>query len=94
VIASHPNKKNTQNFSRFLIARRMEYTPKEREQLARGQDMPSLIGMSLRKGMRHLNGRNLLVEVEGSGRIVAQVPAPGTSLAKVKVCRLTLDSKI
>jgi cell division protein FtsI (penicillin-binding protein 3) len=94
VIASHPNKKNTQNFSRFLIARRMEYTPKEREQLARGQDMPSLIGMSLRKGMRHLNGRNLLVEVEGSGRIVAQVPAPGASLAKVKVCHLTLDSKI
>ncbi len=93
-IASHPNKKNEQNFSRFLIARRMEYTPKEREKFAQGQDMPRLIGLSLRKGMRHLNGRNLLVEVEGSGRIVAQVPPPGTSLAKVKVCRLTLDSEI
>ena len=37
---------------------------------------------------------SMLVEVEGSGRIVAQVPPPGTSLAKVKVCRLTLDSEI
>ena len=93
-IASHPESKNKRNFSRFLISRRMEYTPREQQRMALTETMPDLVGMSLRKGMRHLNGHKLLVEVEGSGRIVAQQPAAGTSLAKIKVCRLTLDSRI
>jgi len=93
-IASHPAGKDERNFSRFLISRRMEYTPREQETLALGETMPDLIGMSLRKGMRHLNGHKVLVEVEGSGHIVAQQPPAGTSLAQVKVCRLTLDSRI
>jgi len=93
-IARHPNGKDEQNYKRFLVARRMEFTPREKEQLTRNQDMPRLIGFSLRKGMRHLNGRNLVVKVRGSGRIVAQSPSPGTPLAGIRVCRLTLDSRI
>ena len=43
-------------------------------------EMPSFVGMSLRKSLRLLQGSNVEIELKGSGRVVSQHPAPGTKL--------------
>ena len=53
--------------------------------------MPSLIGMSLRKGLRILQRTEVKVEAKGSGRIVKQSPSPGTPLKKGAVVQLELE---
>ena len=52
--------------------------------------MPSLVGMSLRKGLRILQRTEVKVEARGSGRIVKQSPSPGTPLEKGAVVQLEL----
>ncbi len=94
-VAVHPAAKDGKNFARFLISRRVDYSPLQMEQTAGGAlKMPRLVGLSLRKALRQLNGRKLSIVVEGSGRIVAQQPTPGVHLQGVKSCKLTLDSEI
>ncbi len=93
-LAVHPGGKDRKNFARFLISRRLDYAPLPAEQLAGTMEMPGLVGLSLRKALRQLNGRKLSITVEGSGRVVAQSPAAGVRLQGVKSCRLTLDSEI
>ena len=53
--------------------------------------MPSLVGMSLRKGLRILQRTAVKVEAKGSGRIVKQSPPPGTPLEKGAVVQLELE---
>ena len=93
-VAVHPAEKDRRNFARFLISRRVDYSPLPVEQIAGAMEMPRLVGLSLRKALRQLNGRKLSIAVEGSGRIVAQSPAPGVHLQGVKSCKLTLNSEI
>jgi len=93
-LAVHPAGKDRKNFARFLISRRLDYAPLPVEQIAGTMEMPRLVGLSLRKALRQLNGRKLSIAVEGSGRVVAQSPAAGVRLQGVKSCRLTLDSEI
>ncbi|HHD56632.1 MAG TPA: PASTA domain-containing protein [Desulfobulbaceae bacterium] len=93
-VAVHPAAKDRKNFARFLISRRVDYSPLPVEQTAGAMEMPRLVGLSLRKALRQLNGRKLSIAIEGSGKIVAQSPAPGVRLQGVKSCRLTLDSEI
>ncbi len=89
-----PLLKNEKNYQRFLISRRLEQ-PAEHMLFAEKQHaMPDITGMSLRKGLRRINGLNLEVTIQGSGRIVRQEPAPGTALADARTCRLTLESRI
>lgn len=52
--------------------------------------MPSLVGLSLRKGLRILQRTEVKVEVKGSGRINKQVPLPGTPLEKGAKVQLEL----
>ena len=52
--------------------------------------MPEVTGMSLRKALQKLNQQKLMIRIEGSGRIVAQIPKPGTSLSGISECRLAL----
>ncbi len=52
--------------------------------------MPDLIGLSLRKGLRLLQGAEIEVTVRGTGRIVSQSPEAGNVLEKGDVCILTL----
>ena len=52
--------------------------------------MPDLIGMSLRKGLRLLDGSPIVINIEGTGEIVKQSPAPGTPLKQNMECFLTL----
>lgn len=54
------------------------------------QEMPDLAGMSLRKAMQALQGYNLKVHVQGSGRITRQSPAAGAHLKGVTETTLEL----
>lgn len=54
------------------------------------QLMPDVTGLSLRRALRLLQGTEVEVHVEGSGRIVSQSPEPGKTLKKGEKCLLTL----
>jgi cell division protein FtsI (penicillin-binding protein 3) len=53
--------------------------------------MPDLVGLSLRKGLRLLDGSPVSIKIEGTGRIVEQFPPPGTPLKQNMECRLVLE---
>lgn len=88
-----PQEKDPANFTQFLISRRMDYQEHPGGEAALEGKMPEVIGLSLRKGLQRLNPYHLLVNVEGSGRIVEQRPPAGTPLQGVGECTLILDSK-
>ncbi|GAB4332358.1 MAG: hypothetical protein Kow0089_00190 [Desulfobulbaceae bacterium] len=94
VAASVPAGHDETNYSRFLIASRMDYTAPGSRKTERVVVMPQLVGLSLRKGLQRLGEYNLEVKIQGSGQIVSQVPEPGASLQGVGECVLTLSPKI
>jgi cell division protein FtsI (penicillin-binding protein 3) len=53
--------------------------------------MPDLRGLSAREAATLAARHGLIVELKGSGRVVAQAPAPGTELEAVMTCVLTLS---
>jgi cell division protein FtsI (penicillin-binding protein 3) len=53
--------------------------------------MPDLEGRSAREAAIAAARQGLVVELSGSGRVVAQVPEPGTVIEAGDTCRLTLD---
>jgi cell division protein FtsI (penicillin-binding protein 3) len=53
--------------------------------------MPDLRGMSLRKSLRQLQGVNVKINIQGTGKVVMQKPAPGTNLAGGAECTLVLQ---
>lgn len=55
--------------------------------------MPDLVGMSLRKSLRSLEGLPLKISIEGTGVVAKQIPAAGASLKGVRACRLVLQSR-
>ena len=55
--------------------------------------MPSLIGLTLRKGLQQINRSNIKVRIHGSGRIVKQKPAAGELLSETEICELTLETE-
>ncbi|HSN92174.1 MAG TPA: penicillin-binding protein [Anaeromyxobacteraceae bacterium] len=71
--------------------------PPEVEQLARGGArpsggvaVPSLRGLSVRAALRRLEALDLGGEIEGSGRVSGQSPAPGATVARGARVRLRL----
>ena len=48
--------------------------------------LPDFTGLSMRRVLQIVNGYNLKVQVEGSGKAVAQKPSPGTPLNGVSEC--------
>lgn len=52
--------------------------------------MPDLVGMSLRKALRLLQDKKIKVQIQGTGRVVAQTPAADKPLGSVRECLLTL----
>ena len=54
--------------------------------------MPELSGLSLRKGLRLLQGAEVEVTVRGTGRIFSQSPEAGKPLSKGDQCVLTLKT--
>ena len=55
--------------------------------------MPDLVGLSLRKGLRQLQGVPVRLRIIGTGKIVAQSPNPGEMLTKNTECVLTLQKE-
>jgi beta-lactam-binding protein with PASTA domain len=53
--------------------------------------MPDLRGLPAREAATLAARQGLIVELKGSGRVVAQAPAPGTELEAVMACVLTLS---
>lgn len=53
--------------------------------------MPDLHGQSLRKSLRLLQGIQLKIRIQGTGKVISQKPLPGTSLKGVSECTLVLD---
>ena len=85
---------NSANYNQFLISHRIDFKGGSHATGEKGPVMPTVKGLSLRKGLQRLNGYNLQVRVEGSGRIIAQQPVPGKPLYDVGECVLFLESKI
>jgi len=88
-----PPARNPENLRQFFISKRLNFrvaTGKVNEPVV---VMPMVKGMSLRKGLQQLKQYNMKIQVNGSGRIVAQYPLPGQPLAGVNECVLTLTSK-
>jgi len=54
------------------------------------QEMPDLMGMSLRRAMQILQGYNLKVNIQGTGRVMRQSPAAGVRLKGVTEATLEL----
>ena len=92
--AKAPAQRDPANFTQFLISRRMDFQDRRGSASALAEKMPEVTGLSLRKGLQKLNPYHLLVNIEGTGRIVRQTPAAGTPLQGVSECTLTLDSKV
>lgn len=91
--AGPPATKDPANYSQFLISRRMDFQDRPVTAGAAEEKMPEVTGLSLRKGLQRLNPYHLLVNIEGTGRIIRQNPPAGTLLQGVGECNLTLDSK-
>jgi cell division protein FtsI (penicillin-binding protein 3) len=53
--------------------------------------MPDLRGLSAREAATLAARQGLIVELRGSGRVIAQAPAPGTEVEAVMTCVLTLS---
>ncbi len=56
--------------------------------------MPDLKGLSLRKSFRLLQGMNLEIHIQGTGRVVDQKPKQGTPLQGIKECDLILEKQV
>jgi cell division protein FtsI (penicillin-binding protein 3) len=54
------------------------------------QEMPELVGLSLRKAMQALQGYTVQVNVKGTGRVTRQSPAAGVHLKGVSEITLEL----
>lgn len=92
LLPAPPPARNEANLRRFLLSRKLNRPVAEEKNFdpAAADIMPSLVGLSLRQGLQKLNLRNIRVQIRGSGMIVEQKPAPGTALAKIETCELTL----
>lgn len=54
--------------------------------------MPDLVGLSMRNALIRLEGKGLTIKVSGNGRLVEQVPKPGTVVEKGEICYLKFES--
>jgi hypothetical protein len=66
-------------------------TSRNAPQIARTEKMPHVIGKSLRRGLRDLQGYNLKIAIVGSGLIVKQQPSSGKAVAAGDLCTLRLQ---
>jgi cell division protein FtsI (penicillin-binding protein 3) len=85
--------KNPANLRRYFFSRKFS-TAEVKENLVHTEPlMPSLIGLSLRKGLQQINRYNINVRIQGSGRIVDQNPAAGEPLTETEICELILETE-
>ncbi len=56
--------------------------------------MPDLSGLSMRNALSRMEGRGVIIKVSGNGRVVEQVPRPGTVIDKGDICYLKFQSSL
>ncbi len=56
--------------------------------------MPDLTGLSMRNALSRMEGKGLIIKVSGNGKVVEQVPRPGTVIEKGDICYLKFQSPI
>ncbi len=92
-LAERPPERSKENLRQLFISKRLSF----REAPGKANEpiplMPKMRGMSLRKGLQQIDKYKMKVNINGSGRIIAQYPLPGQSLIGVDECMLTLESK-
>jgi cell division protein FtsI (penicillin-binding protein 3) len=88
-----PPTRSQENRRQFFISKRLNLSEPMEKAGEVVAVMPTLRGMSLRKGLQRLNPHKVAVKISGSGTIVAQYPLPGASLRGVNECVLTLNRK-
>ena len=72
-----PKEQDEMNFRLLQEQQRVEDSPKVE---AAEMVMPSFKGMSLRRSLRLLQGSNVEIELQGTGRVVSQDPPAGTKV--------------
>ncbi|MCX8117184.1 MAG: transpeptidase family protein [Desulfobacterota bacterium] len=54
--------------------------------------MPDLTGLPMRTALSRIEGKGLIIRVSGSGRVVEQIPKPGTVIDRGEICYLKFES--
>ncbi len=93
-VASYPGSKNKENMERFFISRRI--VGEKQVNLADSDvalEMPEVVGMSLRQGLRSLQGLSCQLVIEGRGEVVSQFPPAGETVKSGGECRLVLANR-
>lgn len=85
--------KNPANLRRYFFSRKLNTAQIQENLVHAEQVMPSLIGLSLRKGLQQINKYNINVRIQGSGRIVEQKPVAGEALSETETCELILETE-
>ena len=85
--------KNPVNLRRYFFTRKLNAAEVKKNPAHTEPVMPSLVGFSLRKGLQQINRFNIEVRIQGTGRIVAQNPAPGAPLNETEICELILETE-
>lgn len=85
--------KNPANLRRYFFSRKLNAAEVKENFVHTKPLMPSLIGLSLRKGLQQINRYNINVRIQGSGRIVGQIPAAGEPLTETEICELILETE-
>ena len=87
------SEKNPANLKRYFYSKKLNAAVIKENPVQAKQIMPSLIGLSLRKGLQQLNRYNIKIRIKGSGRIVEQKPAAGEPLDETELCELILETE-
>jgi cell division protein FtsI (penicillin-binding protein 3) len=56
--------------------------------------MPDLTGLPMRKALIGIEGKGLIIKFSGNGRVVEQIPKPGTMIEKGDICYLKFGSSL
>ena len=56
----------------------------------KNKTMPDLSGQSLKNAMKIINGIGLKIKVNGSGKVISQIPKPGKTINNNDLCTIYL----
>jgi cell division protein FtsI (penicillin-binding protein 3) len=86
--------KNESEFIRKRVAQESKPLVEE-VKMGKGMErdiMPDLVGLSMRSAMSQMEGKGLIIKISGNGKLVDQIPKPGTMIEKGDICYLKFQS--
>ena len=54
--------------------------------------MPDLTGLSMRNALTRIEGKGLIIKISGNGKVIEQIPRPGTVIEKGDICYLKFQT--